>query len=413
MKISIASRCLLLSAALASTELFVKGHGTGPCLAACEMEGDNKVCRFDVKVNLFAGELGYFHVEQCGDEVNPTLGIEKDVTYYFSQKDESNYYHPLGFAYKADGAHDDVDELEPVIKPSGSNSDCEDDLTCPAPMYIKNGVYVGEYSNNVDVAEPSIDNDNFGLDDYEPEFFLDAVAWNQEDYSIALKFDVDDFTQDIFYFCHIHQYMTGRMKFVDGDGVFLSHEDTPIIPYSYDEASDYDKECGTYNLDEYQLPHAECPSKFVCDKPDAETPVGKFANCLESMNCAMTVGMTSNVNMDSSIALFIHQMIPHHQNAVNMCKALMKTGDIDDCGDYEDETVACTMRALCYEIINGQNFQIQTMRGVLDSEGYDEEDDCKVIINKSTKSVKGSKAPKSSKVPKGSKAPKGFRARKF
>lgn len=187
---------------------------------------------------------------------------------------------------------------------------------------------------------------------------------------------------------------------MDGDGVFLSHEDTPIIPYSYDEASDYDKECGTYNLDEYQLPHAECPSKFVCDKPDAETPVGKFANCLESMNCAMTVGMTSNVNMDSSIALFIHQMIPHHQNAVNMCKALMKTGDIDDCGDYEDETVACTMRALCYEIINGQNFQIQTMRGVLDSEGYDEEDDCKVIINKSTKSAKGSKAPK------------GFRARK-
>jgi len=89
------------------------------------------------------------------------------------------------------------------IKPSGSNSDCEDDLTCPAPMYIKNGVYVGEYSNNVDVAEPSTDNDNFGLDDYEPEFFLDAVAWNQEDYSIALKFDVDDFTQDIFYFCHV------------------------------------------------------------------------------------------------------------------------------------------------------------------------------------------------------------------
>ena len=30
----------------------------------------------------------------------------------FDQLDSSNWYHPLGFAYYPDGAHDGVDELE-------------------------------------------------------------------------------------------------------------------------------------------------------------------------------------------------------------------------------------------------------------------------------------------------------------
>jgi len=39
----------------------------------------------------------------------------------------------------------------------------------------------------------------------------------------------------------------------------------------------------------------------------------------------MFAGMTTNVNAGSEAALFLHQMIPHHQNAVNMSKALLKT----------------------------------------------------------------------------------------
>jgi hypothetical protein len=74
-------------------------------------------------------------------------------------------------------------------------------------MYIKGGEYLGEYSNNADIADVT-DSDNFGLDDYEPEFFLSPITWaTAGTYEIALKFDVDDFTDDIFYFCHIHQYM--------------------------------------------------------------------------------------------------------------------------------------------------------------------------------------------------------------
>jgi len=65
---------------------------------------------------------------------------------------------------------------------------------CPAPMYIKGGVYLGEYSNNDNIAA-SNGAEDFGLDHYEPEFFASAVDWNGEStYEIALKFDVDDFT---------------------------------------------------------------------------------------------------------------------------------------------------------------------------------------------------------------------------
>jgi len=118
MQISTTSCYLFLSTALlASTGFFVEGHAGGPCLGDCTgtVEDGNKVCHFNVKVNLFAGELGYFSMDQCGEEANPTLGIEKGATYYFSQEDESNYYHPLGLAYYPDGAHDGVDELEPGV----------------------------------------------------------------------------------------------------------------------------------------------------------------------------------------------------------------------------------------------------------------------------------------------------------
>jgi len=42
---------------------------------------------------------GYFRFEECGDAVNPTLGMEIGQTYTFLQKDITNYFHPLGFAY--------------------------------------------------------------------------------------------------------------------------------------------------------------------------------------------------------------------------------------------------------------------------------------------------------------------------
>merc|ERR1712241_730308 len=83
---------------------------------------------------------------------------------------------------------------------------------------------------------------------------------------------------------------------------------------------------------------------------------------------------------DNAINLFNHQMIPHHQNAVNMCKSLLFSGEAD-CEDLEDEeSPACVLNVICQEIINVQNAQIQTMRGILTAEGYDDTDDCEIAI---------------------------------
>jgi len=378
------------------------------CLGSCDSEKGYKECTFNVKLDLSASELGYYSFDGCAG-TNPTLGIERDVTYKFVQEHLSNYYHPLGFAYFADGAHDGVDELEPSIKPAGSDSTCESSNSCPAPMYMLNGEYLGTYSNNADIVA-KIGDEDFGLDVYEPQFFASPPDWAAAGtYEVALKFDVNDFKNDIFYFCHIHQFMTGRIKFIDSSGLVINTEDNPEIPYPYESPSEYDKSCGTHGIGDFTLPHAECPKEFVCNKPEGK--VGQFAGCIESMNCAMAVGMTTNVNSNEALALFTHQMIPHHQNAVNMCKALMATGELDSCEDINEETARCTIKVICYEIINHQNHQIQSLRGALEELDYVSEDDCVVLMDYQPVSPKSPKKndKSSKKSPKTKKGKKGRR----
>ena len=95
------------------------------------------------------------------------------------------------------------------------------------------------------------------------------------------------------------------------------------------------------------------------------------------MNCAMMAGMSSSVSGNSDeVSLFIHQMIPHHQNAVNMAKALLHTGTLD-CDDLTDEeNPDCAMEVILRSIVTGQNAQIQTMRGILESKNLPAENDC-------------------------------------
>jgi hypothetical protein len=84
---------------------------------------------------------------------------------------------------------------------SGPNNDnsCEEDLSCPAPMYLKNGEYLGTYSNNPLIAAPTTQNEgDFGLGNYEPEFFFPFPSWLEVDeYQVTLKYDNDDFTGKI------------------------------------------------------------------------------------------------------------------------------------------------------------------------------------------------------------------------
>jgi len=60
--------------------------------------------------------------------------------------------------------------------------------------------------------------------------------------------------------------------------------------------------------------------------------------------------MTVNFEETSDKATFMHQMIPHHINAVNMAKILLTTAEFD-MDDKDDEKAFWLLRA----IINGQN----------------------------------------------------------
>jgi len=370
---------------------------------------------FTVLHDVEASERGYYKFAEC-EGTNPTLLMERNILYTFKQTDLTNYYHPMGFAYGPDGAlNQDASgaivenpELEPGGAGPGGSTTCAALNSCPSPMYFNGDAPFGVYSNDATVAHrvtaanptPIATGVNFnedpGLDNYEPEFFYPIGQWGVgNQYQIKLKFDDDDFTADFFYFCHIHRFMTGRIKLTDSSGVLAQTADAPELGYEfgansdgYEDPGSYDDTCGTFGLDNYQLPNDECPSRFVCGDRSL------FSGCIESMNCAMVAGMTTKKTANSDIALFIHQMIPHHQNAVNMAKALIRTGDIP-CEEIPESlatrngsrtaasgSTACIMFQLAYEIINAQNFQIQTMRQVLTDESYLPVDDCEVPVQR-------------------------------
>lgn len=217
-----------------------------------------------------------------------------------------------------------------------------------------------------------------------------------------LKFDVD-MPQDFFYFCHIHSGMSGRVKLVNADGNKLSEANKPELPYEYDIITPFDDSCGGFDLHQWQLPHPQCPSQFVCGVDDLPTQIlteegggptplmsqNTFASCVDSMNCFMLNGMTTNYGGEEltnggtdDIVLFLRQMIPHHQNAVNMAKGLLKSNTAT-CGDLAIEegssvAVGCLLEPIARGIINTQNHQIQTMKGLLEFVGAKETNDCKI-----------------------------------
>jgi len=119
--------------------------------------------------------------------------------------------------------------------------------------------------------------------------------------------------------------MTGRIKLLKNGEPIQKDVHFPELGYEYDMPSGHDDLCGTYGLNEFQLPHEECPEKFVCDVPADNEELMQFSKCIDSMNCAMMAGMTTSVKeSESEVALFLHQMIPHHQNAVNMAKGKLE-----------------------------------------------------------------------------------------
>ena len=189
--------------------------------------------------------------------------------------------------------------------------------------------------------------------------------------------------------------MSGRIKILR-DGVPVSEVDEPALGYEYDIPGELDKSCGTYGLDAFQLPNAQCPDKFVCvDTDTADFALKAYSTCTDAMNCAMMAGMTTGVTAGSPQALFIHQMIPHHQNAVNMAKALLKLAPVD-CDDLTNEDDPdCMLEVILRDIINDQNHQIQKMRAILKAKNFPPTDDCVVEITSASLPVSGSSDNKS------------------
>jgi hypothetical protein len=87
-------------------------------------------------------------------------------------------------------------------------------------------------------------------------------------------------------------------------------------------------------------------------------------------------GMTTNENYNE-VALFLHQMIPHHHQAVNQAKSLFLNGDFscpkEDLGSDEYD---CVLTNLVLSIMNAQNAQVQTFRMLLESYEFPEFDSC-------------------------------------
>ena len=171
--------------------------------------------------------------------------------------------------------------------------------------------------------------------------------------------------------------MTGRIKLIGSDGSMLSESNTPEIPYDYDCVSSFDESCGTFDIERFQTSdNPQCPDSFVCY--DGAGTIGDMKECIDAMNCAMLTGMTvyyGDAGKDNKLndtILFLREMIPHHQNAVNMAKNLLKSGEVDCTLDApteegDDISTACLLDPIVRGIINTQNSQIQAMYGLLET----------------------------------------------
>lgn len=365
-------RLLVISAAF-GFPAFATDTGTSStdlCYGDCTTTDDGiKTCKFTASIDIFASFMGYWTFAECGDTVQPMLAMEQNVEYTFDQSDETNWYHPLGFAYFADGAHKDVDELEPGITQSSDTcADSDDTPSCQAPMYYNSGSYLG--GTYVGSASTAYTNDgDFGLDNYEPRFFDPKEDWlEQGTYEVKLTVTDTTYTGDLFYFCHIHNDMSGRIKVVDSEGALVSSTDTPALGYDYVIPSTYDASCGTYDVADYQAGSDMCDDTFICN---ATTTLDTYADCLSAMDCHMKANMKSYIHSSDPTVTFCHQMIPHHQNAINMAKVLMKQNALDD----DDESDA-EIQSMLWGIVNVQNYQINIMDNWLDAKGYAATDLC-------------------------------------
>jgi len=282
-------------------------------------------------------------------------------------------YHPVGFAYIAGGAH----------------TECKQDTAgtlgeCPELGGEAAGTTIQYYVDGVAVTG---DESGFGLDAYEPLFFNSQGWWGEKNtanaYKVTLKVPADATYTKIYYFCHIHAGMSAEIEItgstaatttkIDAANLGGETEATALAIFTGIQAADqksvstHDEACGTYNTYAEGTKSSCTNSHFLC----GDGASGEYETCLQAVDCKMHHDMAVSVEAGASkFATFARQMIPHHQNAVAMTKALLKHHTAADyaapTGEDDDHAAA---ESLARNIINVQNAQIQMLQGWLDANG--------------------------------------------
>ena len=167
----------------------------------------------------------------------------------------------------------------------------------------------------------------------------------------------------IYYFCHIHSKMSGKIIInnVNGSRYEPAERPTELLLYSPVVRSAIDATCGTTGVAPYTYGQSmACSGSFLCGDLDTGVTDPRFGQCLQGVDCAMNKGMFGESTPDhhSPLVTFMEQMIPHHLNAVNMAKLLMKT---------DPYAVAATdgLEDILWDIVNLQNYQVHLFRNFL------------------------------------------------
>jgi hypothetical protein len=180
--------------------------------------------------------------------------------------------------------------------------------------------------------------------------------------------------------------MSGKIQILNTDGTEFRPTANPTELNLYDvhTVTPVDGVCGTSGLEPYSSGKANaCSERFICGTLDTD-----FEKCLDAMNCEMKSNMHSETSADHSnkIAVFMQQMIPHHKNAVNMAKLLLKqvsAGDITAAMDEDGLT------NILWDIISVQSYQIHQFRNYLEPLG---------LLSSSTDSTDSTDSTKDAKV---------------
>ena len=197
--------------------------------------------------------LGLYRFAECGDVINPTLGLRRGENYTFVQADRTNFFHPFG-------------------------------------VHGATNIFT-EGTTTAVVLERQ---------DYEQVFHAPPHLWAaHDDFSVHVRVE-DPLVTETTYYCLIHHGMEGVIRILPPVESTQQQQATTTMTTTgssnfVDTRSDFDKKCGTTGLGDFQLPNRLCPDRFVCGTELVSEELKEFSDCLEAANCAMMSGMTTGM----------------------------------------------------------------------------------------------------------------------